>query len=74
MKNKFILSRDNPSGTFSARSTYVPQEDGKTVKVEDWVHDSYGIIPSGTETRVLTLEQARAEYRERRANDWKVGW
>jgi hypothetical protein len=70
MKTKFTIETNTKSGSFSARSTYIPE--GEKVIVRDWVFDSYGIIPGGVEVRELTVDSAREEYRQRRGAQWEV--
>ncbi len=63
------IQRTNRSGSFSTRADYTPINNGK-VRVDDWTWDAMGILPNGTETRILPLIEAQDEYRERKANGW----
>jgi len=66
----FTIQNNTKSGSFSARSTYTPKQNGIVI-VSDWVHDRMGIIPSGTEIRELSLTEAREEYKQRKAHGWQ---
>lgn len=69
MKNSFTLRQISKSSSFSARSTFRPISNNQ-VEISDWTFDSWGIIPSGTEKRIVPIETARAEYRNLKANGW----
>lgn len=63
------IQKTNRSGSFSTKADYVPLDNGN-VEIHDWTFDSLGILPSGTEKRTMTLSEAQAEYKERKANGW----
>lgn len=62
---------NNRSGTFSCKAQYQDLGNG-TCEVAEWTWDQLGILPNGAEVSVVPLEQAQAQYRERRANGWTV--
>lgn len=60
----FKLSQGNRTGTFYTSFDYTVK--GDTVKVQQYIWDSWGIIPNGWKKPVvLTLEAARADYRDK---------
>lgn len=59
----FKLSHGNKTGTFYAAVHYTVQ--GETVKVQKYIWDSWGVIPSGwKKPEIMTVEAARKHYRE----------
>lgn len=65
----YKLKTINKSGTFSAVSTFIPR--GESVEIRTWIHDSYGIVPSGDDSRVVSLEEAREEYKTLKESGWE---
>lgn len=63
------IQQHTKSGSYSSKATY--RANGETVVVEEWVHDSMGIIPSGTIFRTLPIAAARQEYKQRKAMGWR---
>ena len=63
------IQHTNRSGSFSVIADYTPDYNGK-VNISERTWDSMGIIPNGVETRTVSLNEAQAEYRERKANGW----